>query len=176
MMNRVKAKALSERQLTPAHGSTQGKIESCRYCSKCLTFKPERSHHCRNCNYCVLKMDHHCPWINNCVGFNNQKHFVLFVGHTCFGASLSLVYYTIRLVQIVSQMPTTMPRNNVVSVSRDDLPPEAVFGDDSSSMRQSLVVLQLSLIIVNIAFLLFIAFGKRSKVAKRLVVQNFEKS
>eukprot|EP00697_Spironema_sp_BW2_P008844 gnl/Spiro4/2356_TR1134_c0_g1_i1.p1 gnl/Spiro4/2356_TR1134_c0_g1~~gnl/Spiro4/2356_TR1134_c0_g1_i1.p1 ORF type:complete len:288 (+),score=13.55 gnl/Spiro4/2356_TR1134_c0_g1_i1:39-902(+) len=53
--------------------------EPWRYCLKCNTFKPDRSHHCSSCNECVLKMDHHCPWINNCVGFFNYKFFLLFV-------------------------------------------------------------------------------------------------
>jgi len=30
------------------------------FCTKCLSFKPERCHHCSTCEQCVLKMDHHC--------------------------------------------------------------------------------------------------------------------
>lgn len=33
-------------------------------------------------------MDHHCPFIKNCVGFNNQKHFILLL---IYGAVLSFV-------------------------------------------------------------------------------------
>lgn len=52
-----------------------------RFCSHCVKFKPERTHHCRQCGKCVLKMDHHCPWISNCVGFNNYKFFMNLIIH-----------------------------------------------------------------------------------------------
>ncbi|XP_076261618.1 palmitoyltransferase ZDHHC15B isoform X2 [Rhynchophorus ferrugineus] len=54
---------------------------SVRFCDKCKTVKPDRTHHCSVCGECVLKMDHHCPWINNCVCFTNYKFFVLFLGY-----------------------------------------------------------------------------------------------
>jgi len=60
-----------------------------RLCSVCENAKPPRCHHCRQCGTCVLKMDHHCPWINNCVGFRNQKFFILFLLYT----SLTSLYF-----------------------------------------------------------------------------------
>lgn len=65
-----------------------------RYCRKCDSEKPDRTHHCSMCGECVLKMDHHCPWINNCVGFHNQKFFLLFIFYTdlyCLLVSLTLI-------------------------------------------------------------------------------------
>jgi palmitoyltransferase len=64
-----------------------------RYCKKCCTPKPDRTHHCSTCRRCVLKMDHHCPWLSTCLGLHNYKAFVLFLVYTslycwvCFAAS-----------------------------------------------------------------------------------------
>ena len=32
------------------------------WCSTCLNWKPDRTHHCREIERCVRKMDHFCPW------------------------------------------------------------------------------------------------------------------
>ncbi len=64
-----------------------------RYCKKCCTPKPDRTHHCSTCKRCVLKMDHHCPWLSTCLGLHNYKAFVLFLVYTsvycwvCFATS-----------------------------------------------------------------------------------------
>ncbi|TRM70305.1 DHHC palmitoyltransferase-domain-containing protein [Schizophyllum amplum] len=51
-----------------------------RWCNKCWSPKPERTHHCSECNRCVLKMDHHCPWLaSRCVGHRTYPAFVHFL-------------------------------------------------------------------------------------------------
>ena len=86
------------------HGMTTVTAKSSgkpRYCKKCRTVKPDRSHHCSTCGRCVLKMDHHCPWLATCVGLHNYKSFLLFLVYTslfcwlCFLVSGSWVWAAI---------------------------------------------------------------------------------
>ena len=86
------------------HGMTTVTAKSTgkpRYCKKCRTVKPDRTHHCSTCGRCVLKMDHHCPWLATCVGLRNYKPFLLFLTYAslfcwlCFGVSAYWVWAAI---------------------------------------------------------------------------------
>ncbi len=49
------------------------------WCSTCLNWKPDRTHHCREVERCVRKMDHFCPWVGGIVSETNFKFFLQFV-------------------------------------------------------------------------------------------------
>jgi palmitoyltransferase len=54
------------------------------FCSTCLNFKPDRTHHCSEVDRCVRKMDHFCPWVGGIVSETSIKFFIQF----CFYAAL----------------------------------------------------------------------------------------
>ena len=57
-----------------------------RMCLTCQLAVPPRSHHCKLCQMCVLKRDHHCFFTGTCVGFNNQRHFVVYSFYILLGS------------------------------------------------------------------------------------------
>ncbi|KAL8274527.1 hypothetical protein Esti_001548 [Eimeria stiedai] len=70
-------------------------------CRHCEAPKPVRAHHCSGCKRCVIRMDHHCPWINNCVGFLNQKYFMLFLLYVNLMCCTAFIVLVCRVVTCV---------------------------------------------------------------------------
>ena len=66
---------------------------SWNYCRKCGHDTPPRCHHCPMCETCILKRDHHCFFSGRCVGFYNQRYFIVFLIWAVFGTTYSTLYF-----------------------------------------------------------------------------------
>ena len=44
------------------------------WCSICMNWKVDRSHHCREVGRCVRKMDHYCPWLVYLTTYEENIH------------------------------------------------------------------------------------------------------
>lgn len=62
--------------------STRNSLGQVNICFKCKIIRPDRCYHCSKCSICILKRDHHCPLLNKCIGFSNQKYFLLLLIYT----------------------------------------------------------------------------------------------
>ena len=61
-------------------------------CLLCNRPRPPRCHHCPICNKCVLKRDHHCFITGVCVGYNNLRHFIVFLFWAFIGTLFALIH------------------------------------------------------------------------------------
>ncbi|RNF07769.1 putative zinc-binding protein [Trypanosoma rangeli] len=66
-----------------------------RLCHFCRIYKLGETHHCSRCCTCVYGMDHHCPWIGRCIGIDNHKHFLLFMGYLIILLATSLLHIVV---------------------------------------------------------------------------------
>uniref|UniRef100_A0A5S6R4Z5 Palmitoyltransferase n=1 Tax=Trichuris muris TaxID=70415 RepID=A0A5S6R4Z5_TRIMR len=67
-----------------------GRNFATKFCFSCQATVPKLCHHCPLCNYCVFKRDHHCFFMGGCVGFGNQRHFIVFLLWAFLGAAYAL--------------------------------------------------------------------------------------
>lgn len=92
-----------------------------RFCTKCIGWKPDRSHHCSSYKRCVLKFDHFCPWFATAIGFHNHKFFALFLCYVtllcflCLG-STGFVFYN-HIMEIGARRGTDDSADYVGAIS-----------------------------------------------------------
>ncbi|ESO83215.1 hypothetical protein LOTGIDRAFT_133914, partial [Lottia gigantea] len=83
------------------------------HCQKCDLRTPPRAHHCNVCDKCILKRDHHCYFLGVCIGFKNQRYFVIMTFYgavvSFWGLYLSLVYFSNNIWPFVSLSDVFLP-------------------------------------------------------------------
>ena len=66
-------------------------------CARCEQESPARAHHCPLCQTCILKRDHHCFFMTVCVGYYNQKYFIMHCFYMMIGTLYGMFLIAIHL-------------------------------------------------------------------------------
>ena len=74
---------------------------SWKVCQKCHIKTPPRCHHCPLCETCILKRDHHCFFTRKCIGFYNQRHFIVFCAWAAFGTTYATIHFLIYYFKVL---------------------------------------------------------------------------
>lgn len=77
-----------------------------RYCAVCERNAPPRSHHCSVCKECILKHDHHCIFTGRCIGFYNQRYFIVALLYMTVGLLYSLLYKSPYVLEMLGGLST----------------------------------------------------------------------
>lgn len=84
-----------------------------RFCSSCECIAPPRSWHCKICNVCILKRDHHCLFTGCCIGYENQRYFIMFVFYM-FIATIYASYYNFYYINTIIKFSSFMDYLEIV--------------------------------------------------------------
>lgn len=101
---------------TGEFNTAEEEILSWKYCQKCMLDVPPRSHHCPDCRKCILKRDHHCYFVGVCIGYFNQRYFVIFSFYMGFASFVSLAHMWYYMYYNVPESWTWMDYIPPVSV------------------------------------------------------------
>jgi hypothetical protein len=91
-------------------------------CKKCMIKRDDQAGHCPECGKCIYKRDLHCYWLGNCIGYSNQKLYVIYlillVVH--FTGLLSMLYrrlhaYECRMSKLWHSSSEKIQNNNELS-------------------------------------------------------------
>lgn len=69
------------------------------WCSTCMIWKPDRTHHCREVDRCVRKMDHFCPWVGGVVSETSFNFFIQFTSWTAIFCIFNIIHLAVFMAE-----------------------------------------------------------------------------
>ena len=90
-----------EQLLRPSDNRLGGRGSGGRHwCEKCRVELTLRIKHCRFCDKCIRGWDHHCLWIGTCVGVENHRWFLLYLGSQTICTILALDLFVVSKLDL----------------------------------------------------------------------------